>query len=176
MIQTMSLVKQSIIAFLLLSLVNAVSAESNHIRALPKIFPAPSFELIDLDDKKQRLEDYKGKIVAINFWATWCPPCRKELPSMQRAYQDFKDKDFVILAVNVGESWDRVAPFLGNFSLTFPILFDSESKVIEQWKVLGLPTTFILDKQGNVTHQINGGRDWDDPYFRKSLREIIEAK
>jgi len=95
---------------------------------------------------------------------------------MQRTYEAFKDKGFVILAVNIGESWDTVAPFLGNFTLKFPILFDSQSKIVDQWKVFGLPSTFILDKKGNVTHRINGGRDWDDPVFRKALLKIIEAK
>ncbi len=173
---TSYIVSQFILMTMLASIGLQVAATENSIEPVKQIFPAPSFELVNLNDKKIRLEDYRGKVVAVNFWASWCPPCRKELPSMQRTYEAFKDKGFVILAVNIGESWDTVAPFLGNFTLKFPILFDSQSKIVDQWKVFGLPSTFILDKKGNVTHRINGGRDWDDPVFRKALLKIIEAK
>ena len=169
-------VRQYLLAAILAGMSFHVLAENNSIKPVKNIFPAPLFELINLDDQKVRLKDYRGKVVALNFWASWCPPCRKELPSMQHTYEAFKSKGFVILAVNVGEDWDTVAPFLGNFSLKFPILFDSQSKIIDQWKVLGLPSTFLIDKKGNVTHRINGGRDWDNPVFRKALLKIIEAK
>ena len=169
-------IKQSILAIILFSWGVYCVAENTSIRALKNIIPAPLFELVDLNDNKLKLKDYRGKVVAVNFWATWCPPCRKELPSMQHTYEAYKDKGFEILGVNVGENWDTVAPFLGNFSLTYPILFDTDSTIIEQWNVLGLPSTFIIDKKGNITHQINGGRDWDNPKFRKALLEIIETK
>ena len=176
MTTSLNRIRQSILAIILLSWGVYCVAENTSIRALKNIVPAPLFELVDLNDNKLKLKDYRGKVVAVNFWATWCPPCRKELPSMQHTYEAYKDKGFEILGVNVGENWDTVAPFLGNFSLTYPILFDTDSKIIEQWNVLGLPSTFIIDKKGNITHQINGGRDWDDPKFRKALLEIIEAK
>lgn len=169
-------IRQSILAIILLSLSGYCVAENTSIRALKNIAPAPLFELVDLNNNKVKLKDYRGKVVAVNFWATWCPPCRKELPSMQHTYAAYKDKGFEILGVNVGEDWDTVALFLGNFSLTYPILFDTDSKIIEQWKVLGLPSTFIIDKKGNITHRINGGRDWDNPKFREALLKIIEAK
>lgn len=94
---------------------------------------------------------------------------------MQQTYQEFEDQGFEIMAVNVGEDWDTVAPFLENFSVTFPVLLDSKSEAIQRWKVLGLPTTFLVDAEGNITHRINGGRDWNDPEFRKQLGEIIQS-
>lgn len=92
---------------------------------------------------------------------------------MERAYEDYKNQGFVILGVNVGENWDTVAAFLGNFSLTYPILLDTDSSAMAQWSIMGLPTTFIVDRNGRITHRITGGRDWDDPGFRKSLETII---
>lgn len=153
----------------------AGAAEMQTIQAVPQKPAAPNFTLKDLNDKTHSLSDFRGKVVAVNFWATWCPPCRKELPSMQRAYKDYHKKGFVILGVNEGEDWDTIAPFLENFSLTYPILLDKESTVIGKWKVLGLPTTFIVDRKGRITHRINGGRNWDDPAFRKALEAAIDG-
>lgn len=144
------------------------------IRPVDSQANAPELALQDLNGKQQRLSDYRGKIVAVNFWATWCPPCRKELPSMQNTYEAFAKDGFEILAVNVGENWETIAPFLENFSITFPVLLDQDSKAIGEWKVLGLPTTFLVDPNGKITHRINGGRDWDDPAFRNELKAIID--
>lgn len=93
---------------------------------------------------------------------------------MENVYRAYQDQGFTILGVNVGEDWDTVAPFLEGFSLTFPILLDKDSSAMARWGIMGLPTTFILDKDGRVTHRITGGRDWNDPGFRKSLEEIIK--
>jgi len=173
--KTTHIIWQTACALLFLGYSLSVVAAGQSIQKAERISPAPIFELVDLNDQVRSLKDYRGKVVAVNFWATWCPPCRKELPSMQRAYKALKDKGFVILAVNVGEDWDTVAPFLANFSLEFPVLFDEKSSVISQYGVLGLPTTFILDREGNVTHRISGGRDWDDKDFLKELQDIVEA-
>jgi len=99
---TSYIVSQFILMTMLASIGLQVAATENSIEPVKQIFPAPSFELVNLNDKKIRLEDYRGKVVAVNFWASWCPPCRKELPSMQRTYEAFKDKGFVILTVIIG--------------------------------------------------------------------------
>lgn len=162
---------------LLVTLSAGAAPESRQmIRAAETSTPAPDLVLQDLTGKQQRLSDQRGKVVAVNFWATWCPPCRKELPSMQNTYEAFSKDGFEILAVNVGENWETVAPFLENFEVTFPVLFDQDSDAIAQWKVLGLPTTFLVDANGKITHRINGGRDWDDPGFRTELEEIIRSR
>jgi peroxiredoxin len=152
----------------------ADNPEQQTIQALADARPAPDFALHDLDDKLRKLSDFRGHVVAVNFWATWCPPCREELPSMQRTYEAHHDKGFEILGVNVGENWDTVAPFLENFSLTYPIVLDTDSAAMAEWGIMGLPTTFILDRDGRITHRITGGRDWDDPGFRSNLEAIID--
>jgi len=151
-------------------------ALSSHIRPVEKPFPAHPFKLRDLDDKWVTLADMKGKTVIINFWATWCPPCRRELPSMQRTYAKYKDRGLVILGINVGESWYTIAPFLSPFNIQFPILLDTDSSVMNTWKAVGLPTSYVINKEGVVTHRITGGRDWDDPVFRQDLENILAGK
>ncbi len=137
---------------------------------------APVFTATTLDGTPVSLDEYRGKVVLLNVWATWCPPCRTELPSMQRTFKALQDKGFMILGVNVGEKWDTVAPFLEDFSLTYPILLDKDSSAMAEWGIMGLPTTFIVDRQGRVTHRIVGGRDWDDPAFRARLTAIIDQQ
>lgn len=153
----------------------AKSPSQQTIKAVPAKV-APQFTLDDLDQNPRSLDEFRGKVVAINFWATWCPPCREELPSMQRVFSEYEGQGFIILGVNVGEEWDVVAPFLDPLGLEFPILFDMDSGVLSQWAAYGLPTTYILDRDGNITHRIDGGRDWDNPGFRAQLSEIIQTK
>lgn len=151
------------------------NAADSHIRPIKIPYPAHEFRLKDLDDKWISLKDLRGKTVIINFWATWCPPCRKELPSMQRTYKKYKNEKFVILGINVGESWDVIAPFLTPLNIEFPILLDTDSSELAIWKAIGLPTSFVINGQGMVTHRFTGGRDWDDPVFRKDLEKILAA-
>ena len=164
----------AILAVLAPTLANAENSEKQTIQSLSTAEPAPDFALQDLDGKLRKLSDFRGHVVAVNFWATWCPPCRKELPSMQRTYEAFQNKGFMIVGVNVGESWDTVAPFLEDFSLKYPIVLDKDSSAMAEWGIMGLPTTFIVDKQGRITHRITGGRDWDNPGFRSALEAIID--
>lgn len=154
---------------------DARTADS-HIRPIAKPYPAHEFRLKDLDDNVVSLAGFKGKTVIINFWATWCPPCRRELPSMQRAYTAYKKNNLVILGINVGENWETIAPFLSPYNIEFPILLDSDSSELTAWKAIGLPTSFVVSPQGLVTHRFTGGRDWDDPVFRKDLENILTGK
>ena len=137
--------------------------------------PAPSFKLEDLDGKQRALSDFKGKVVLVNFWATWCPPCRREMPSMERVYQKLKSGPFTILAVNQYENVDLVFTFTGQLEPqpTFPILFDAKSVVAKQWGVKGLPASFIVDKRGNVAYRALGGREFDHPEIQKRLKELM---
>ena len=165
----------AMIAALLPGSVVAEPPAQQTIRALDTPSQAPQLSLHDLDNSLRKLDDFRGKVVAVNFWATWCPPCREELPSMQRAYASYREQGFVILGVNVGETWDTVAPFLEDFALTYPILLDTDSSAMAGWNIMGLPTTYILDREGRITHRITGGRDWDDPAFRHDLELIING-
>ncbi len=137
---------------------------------------APDFNLVDVDGEQHRLSDYRGKVVAINFWATWCPPCLREMPSMQRLWDQLKEKDFVILAIDVGEDDETVFRFTIALDtpLEFPLLLDQQGKVVAQWPVLGLPTTFIVDKQGRVVYRAVGGREWDHPDFSSVISAMID--
>ncbi len=134
---------------------------SRLLTAIPGRPPAPSFELPDDEGEMHALSDYQGKVVIINFWATWCPPCRAELPSMNRAWKKLKKQNVQMLALNVGEDEDTVFAFTGEQEIDFQILLDESGDIINRWPVSGLPTTFILDKQGRVVYRAVGGREWD---------------
>ena len=138
--------------------------------------PAPDFTLPDTDGNPVRLSDLRGKVVLLNFWATWCPPCREEMPSMQALWLDLRDEDFIILAVNVGEEDDAVFAFANEFPtpLSFPILMDKKSAVLNDYPIIGLPTSFIIDKDGNMAFQTVGGREWDHPEVRETLRALMQ--
>jgi len=113
--------------------------------------------------------------VLINFWATWCPPCRREMPSMERLSQALKGEDFVVLAVDVGEDADTIHAFTSQLDATlrFPILLDSTSRAMQAWKVAGLPTTFLVDKQGRIAASAIGGREFDHPEIVRAIRELL---
>ncbi len=130
---------------------------------------APNFVLLDLDGEPHRLSDYRGKVVIVNFWATWCPPCRAEMPSMQRAWERLEAQGVVMLGIDVGEDEETVFQFLADYPVEFPLLLDSESRVIEAWGVRGLPTTFVIDPEGRMVYRAVGGREWDDPQLLEKV-------
>lgn len=139
---------------------------------LPKIakpFKAYDFQLKSDKGKTYRLSQFRGKVVIINFWATWCPPCRYEMPAMERAWKKIKNKGIVILAINVGEDEDKVFDFTGDYPVTFPLLLDRKGEVIKKYPAIGLPTTYIVSPRGMVTHRVVGTREWDDPMLIKKL-------
>lgn len=109
---------------------------------------APDFLLEDLEGEKRRLSDFKGNIVIISFWATWCPYCVRELEHLQEVY--LSERDVAVLAVNVGESKSRVQKFMEEKGFTFPVLLDKEMEVSRRYQIRGLPTTFLLDEQLSV--------------------------
>ena len=130
---------------------------------------APEFELKDIEDNTHRLSDYRGKVVLLNFWATWCPPCRFEMPSMERAREKFEKDNIVMLAVNVGEDADTIFTFTSDYPVNFPLLMDLDSSVIKHYPVVGLPTTFVIDPKGRMVFRAIGTREWDDEQLRKRL-------
>jgi thiol-disulfide isomerase/thioredoxin len=139
---------------------------------------APDFTLQDMDGESHTLSDYRGKVVMLNFWATWCPPCRREIPSMESIYQDLQKDGFVVLAANEFEDPDHVFAYTGQLSVfpTFPVLFDSDSKVSQLYNVKGLPTTVLIDKQGRVVYRAVGGRDFDHPAVREIVRNLLTGE
>ena len=118
---------------------------------------AEDFHLPDLAGKEQSLSQYRGKIVLLNFWATWCKPCTTEMPAMQTAYDKLRDKGFVVLAVNELEDDARVREHIKQYGHTFPVLMDHDNKVANQFGVVGLPVTVFIDQEGRVQEYIKGG-------------------
>tara|TARA_R110002049_G_scaffold39896_1_gene122196 strand:+ start:1805 stop:2374 length:570 start_codon:yes stop_codon:yes gene_type:complete len=139
---------------------------------------APDFTLVDVDNKKRSVKDLRGKVVLVNFWATWCPPCRHEMPSIERLSNLHKGEDFAILAVNVAENLDTVFSFTGTLDPvpTFPIVFDKDGSVLKAWPVRGLPTTFVLDKQGRIAYRAVGGREFDNPAILAQINALLLEK
>ena len=138
--------------------------------------PAPALKLNDMHGVAHDLSRLKGRVVLINFWATWCPPCRREMPSMERLTQQLKGEAFTVLAVNVGESANDIELFASQLdtSLSFPILLDRSSQTLQGWKIAGLPTTFLIDKKGRVVASAIGGREFDHPDMVRAIRAVLK--
>ena len=119
--------------------------------------PAEDFQLVDLKGKTQSLSDYRGKVVLLNFWATWCKPCTTEMPAMQATYDKLADKGFVVLAINELEDDAKVRDHIRQYGHTFPVLMDRDNKVANQFGVYGLPVSFFIDQRGVVREFIKGG-------------------
>ena len=148
---------------------------SHELNRLEPPVTAPGFSLTDMDGEQHTLDDYRGKVIMLNLWATWCPPCLREIPSMESIFQDLKDKGFVVLAVNQFETPDHVFAYMGQLSVypTFPVLFDRDSQVSELYGVKGLPTTLLINKQGQVAYRALGGRDFDHPRVRAIVNQLL---
>jgi len=125
------------------------------------------FELQDLSGETRSLSDFRGKVVFLNFWATWCGPCRFEMPSMERLYQRFKDAGLEIVAVNLQEDRSSVKRFVDEYDLSFPILLDTTGRVGATYGARSIPTTYIVDREGFVLAGTIGTREWNtEDYFR----------
>jgi len=126
------------------------------VQALPV-----EIRLKDLNGRPVSLSDFRGKIVFLNFWATWCYACRIEMPDMEKLHQKFKNKDFAMLTVNLQESASQVKQFFKQFNLTFTALLDSSGEVGAHFMITAIPTTFILDKKGIILGKVMGPREWN---------------
>jgi peroxiredoxin len=135
--------------------------------------PAEDFRLTDLEGKQQSLSQYRGKIVLVNFWATWCKPCTTEMPAMQTSYDKLRDKGFVVLAVNELEDDAKVRDHIKQHGHTFPVLMDRDNKVANQFGVFGLPVSVFIDEKGVVQEYIKGGLLTEDKIFQ-TVRRIQE--
>ncbi len=137
---------------------------------------APNFQLRDLDGNVVSLAQLRGKIVLINFWATWCGPCRVEMPAMEQLYRTFSRKDFEILAVSTDLQGAAVTrPFQQEIGLTFPILHDSDFRTGLAYGARTLPMTFLVDRHGIIRNRIFGARDWQSPEARQIVESMIRA-
>lgn len=160
---------------LLLAVGTGAQAELQSLTPIPNTPMAPDFTLGDLNGDAHSLSDYRGRVVILNFWATWCPPCRREMPSMERAWQQLKKHDVVMLAVDVGEDLDTVYTFLADYPVSFPLLLDEEAEVVRKFPVRGLPTSYVIDPEGRLVYQAIGGREWDEPEILEKVRALRES-
>jgi thiol-disulfide isomerase/thioredoxin len=151
----------------------AAIAQGRGMMPVLPLSAAPPLRLKDTDDKVVDLAQYKGRAVLINFWATWCPPCRKEFPSLGRVRKLFKPNEFEVIAVNVGEDSDSVFSFTG--ITEFPVVFDRDSKTMAAWPVRGLPTTFLIDRQGRLAYRATGGREFDDADIVAIIKQLLKG-
>lgn len=142
----------------------------------PKPAPAAKdFQVPTPDDRRLRLSDFKGKVVLLNFWATWCKPCEEEMPSMERLHRKFKDRGLVVLAISMdGDGASVVTPFVRKHKLTFPVGLDPKMALTARYGVWSLPSTFIIDRSGRRVLAANGPREWDseaaDALFESMLK------
>lgn len=128
------------------------------------------------DNEQVSLAQYKDKVILLNFWATWCPPCIKEMPSMQRLRDHFEGQPFEIIAINTGDDSTSVSSFLFELEteLTFPILLDEQGQSYQQFGIRGLPMTLIFDRNGEMVEKVLGGREWDSAESIKAIQTVIE--
>ena len=124
--------------------------------------PAPELKAQDLTGAPQTLAAYRGKVVVLNFWASWCPPCLREMPSMERLRAKMAGRPLAIVAVDSAETREEVNAYLSRMKLGFPILLDPEGSNTRRWKVFALPTTFLLDAEGRVRYALTGPTEWDE--------------
>ena len=147
-------------------------AAAQGLTAVPARPLAPEFELRDPDGNIHRLSDYRGRVAIVNFWATWCPPCRAEMPSMERAWKQIESEGILMIGINVGEDLETVNAFTEEYPVTFPLLLDEDAKTSIEWPVRGMPTTFVVDTEGRIVYRAVGEREWDDPDLLDAVRNL----
>jgi cytochrome c biogenesis protein CcmG, thiol:disulfide interchange protein DsbE len=147
---------------------------------------APVFEALTLDGEPRSLDDFRGKVVLLNVWATWCPPCRYEMPSMQRLYEAFAGQDFEIVAVSidapvgqrdpVGNPGGNIRAFADSLSLTFPILHDPQGRIQRTYQTTGVPETFVIGRDGRIYRRVSGATEWDRPGHIEFIQRLLDQE
>jgi len=136
---------------------------------------AKNFSLNDIDGEKVELKHSKGRWVFLHFWASWCGPCREEMPAIQRLADKMKGEKFQIIMINTAEDEDTVFEFLGTINVDLNSLLDVDGQVTEVWKPRGLPTSFLINPDGQVKYQAIGGRDWGSPAYINFIQKLLQA-
>lgn len=145
------------------------------IQEYSKPVEAKNFTLTDVYNKKVNLKSYRGKVVMLNFWATWCNPCRMEMPSMEKLYKQFKDKGLVIISIASGDTQKEVSSFMKEYRLTFPALLDYDYAVSDDYKVWAVPTTYFINAKGEIVGKAQGSRDWNNQDAAQYISSIFKA-
>ncbi len=134
---------------------------------------APDFLLKDIEGRDVSLADFRGKLVFLNFWATWCPPCREEMPSMEKLYRTMQGRPFEMLAVSIDDDPKRVERYRSSMEYTFPILMDQNQKVAALYRTTGVPETFLIGPDGTILYKVIGPLDWEDSENLAVIEEIL---
>lgn len=160
------------LAWIFVSADHAGTTTAGAIPAPREGFLAPDFTLQTLDGEMVTLSDLRGQAVLVNLWATWCPPCRAEMPAMQKLYDEYKDQGFVVLGVNMTyqDTPTAVLPFIQEHSLTFPVLLEETGDVARKYELRSLPSSFFIDRDGFIQEVVIGG-----PMSEALLRTRIES-
>jgi peroxiredoxin len=140
---------------------------------LHRIPPPMDPVLADLTGRRVRLSDFSGKVVFLNFWTTWCPECRIEMPALEKLYRHFKDRGLIMLAVSLRESKSKVAKFMQREKLTFPALLDSDGRVGRRFGIRSIPTTILIDQEGAMVGKAIGSREWDSSAAMALFEHLI---
>ena len=139
---------------------------------------APQFHATDLrTSRPASLADYRGKVVLLNIWATWCPPCKIEMPSMERLHQKLAGTDFQLVAVSVDEEDSSVVnKFVKEYGLTFPVLHNQDGSIRQIYQTTGVPESFVIDRDGVIVKKVIGAADWDAPVNENLIRRLLDAR
>lgn len=135
-----------------------------------------AFDLPDPAGKRHSLDQYRGRIVLVNFWASWCPPCIQEMPSLARIKERFSGQPFEVLAVNVGEPRFKVRKFVKLINFRLPVLLDTQKQVFDDWQVGILPSSFLIDAQGNVRYHVQGDPGWNSDGVTGLIEELLSEQ
>ncbi|MEW8292435.1 MAG: TlpA disulfide reductase family protein [Candidatus Thiodiazotropha endolucinida] len=162
----------SILLFALFMSVALKASAAEGLLAAVRPQPAPTFRLQDLEGRNHQLLDYRGRVLIVNFWASWCVPCRRELPSMNRAWTALRPRGIAMLAINLGDDAEAVKEFLYDFPIDFPVLLDHRGRISQRWQVRGLPTTLVLNQRGEIVYRAVGEREWDDAVLLHQLQTL----
>jgi peroxiredoxin len=143
------------------------------LAALTPSSPAPDFTLRSIDGQNLRLREQRGKVVMVNFWATWCGPCRVEMPHLNRLYEKYRSAGFMLFGVNVDDDVRNAVALARKMELKFPVLADSDKRVSKQYDLSAMPSTVLIDRDGRVRHVHRGYRDGYEDMYEKQIRELL---
>lgn len=162
-------------AWIFISADRAGTSTSGLIPAPQQGFLAPDFKLKTIEGKTIKLSNLRGQAVLVNLWATWCPPCRAEMPAIEKVYNEYKDQGFVVLAVNMTyqDTFANLAPFITEYGLTFPILLDETGSVGNDYQLRSLPSSFFIDRDGIISEVVIGG-PMAEALLRTRVEEILK--
>jgi thiol-disulfide isomerase/thioredoxin len=161
-----------LLGLLLLSFLS--SAVADPLEPYQGVDQTPALSLEDLGHKVHTLQEYRGQVVLVNFWASWCSPCVREMPSLQRLQEALRGKPFTLLAVNYQETPDTVWNFADRLQIHFPLLLDREGQTAFDWQVDAFPSSFLIDPQGRIKYVAYGSRDWNTPEITQTIEAMFD--